>query len=152
MGGAVRVQWRVTSKVRWDQSHLMPLSSHQAPKSYFAEVSKECADQLIYPEKWIIYGHMALNCQFPSLWFTYKAIWPLMNLRVRFTFKAIWPYLWVFRVGLSKGTRLVLKGGSMGRHHMGLIQKHPEIRSCLILSTNDSVGWQTECFSCLVGH
>ena len=37
MGGAVRVGWRITSEVRWDQSHLIPLSSQQAPKSYFAE-------------------------------------------------------------------------------------------------------------------
>ena len=36
MGGVVRVGWRITSEVRWDQSHLIPLSSHQAPKNYFA--------------------------------------------------------------------------------------------------------------------
>ena len=36
MGGAERVGWRITS-VRWDQSHLIPLSSHQAPKNYFAK-------------------------------------------------------------------------------------------------------------------
>ena len=36
MGGAERVGRRITSEVRWDQSHLIPLSSHQAPKNYFA--------------------------------------------------------------------------------------------------------------------
>ena len=36
MGGAERVGWWITSDVRWDQSHLIPLLSHQAPKSYFA--------------------------------------------------------------------------------------------------------------------
>ena len=36
MGGAERVGWRITSEVRWDQSHLIPLSSHQASKRYFA--------------------------------------------------------------------------------------------------------------------
>ena len=36
MGGAERVGRRITSEVRWDQSHLIQLSSHQAPKSYFA--------------------------------------------------------------------------------------------------------------------
>ena len=38
MGGAERVGRRLTSEVRWDQSHLIPLLSHQAPKSYFAEL------------------------------------------------------------------------------------------------------------------
>ena len=37
MGGAVRVGRRITLEVRWDQSHLIPLSSHQAPKNYFAQ-------------------------------------------------------------------------------------------------------------------
>ena len=36
MGGVERVGRRITSEVRWDQSHLIPLSSHQAPKNYFA--------------------------------------------------------------------------------------------------------------------
>ena len=36
MGGAVKVGRHVTSEVRWDQSQLIPLSSQQAPKSYFA--------------------------------------------------------------------------------------------------------------------
>ena len=38
MGGAERVGQRITSEVRWDQSHLIPLSSNQAPKSYFAKI------------------------------------------------------------------------------------------------------------------
>ena len=38
MGGAERVGRRLTSEVRWDQSHLIPLLSHQAPKSYFANL------------------------------------------------------------------------------------------------------------------
>ena len=38
MGGVVRVGRRITTGVRWDQSHLIPLSSHQAPKSYFAHL------------------------------------------------------------------------------------------------------------------
>ena len=37
MGGAVRVGRRKTSELRWDPSHLIPLSSHQAQKNYFAE-------------------------------------------------------------------------------------------------------------------
>ena len=37
LGGAERVGWRITSEVRWDQSHLIPLLSHQAPKNYFAD-------------------------------------------------------------------------------------------------------------------
>ena len=41
MGGAERVGWLLTLEVRWDQSHLIPLLSHQAPKSNFA---------LFYPE------------------------------------------------------------------------------------------------------
>ena len=38
MGGAERVVWRIISEVRWDQYHLIPLLSHQAPKSYFADL------------------------------------------------------------------------------------------------------------------
>ena len=34
---------------------------------------------------------------------------------------------------------LVMKGGIMKRHHMGPIQKHPDRRSCLILTANASV-------------
>ena len=33
MGGAERVGRRITSEVRWDHSHLIPLSAHQASKS-----------------------------------------------------------------------------------------------------------------------
>ena len=40
-----------------------------------------------------------------------------------------------------------LKGGSMGRHHMGPIQKQPDRRSCLNLTANASVGWDSDCFS-----
>ena len=36
MGGAERVGRQITSEVRWDQSHLIPRSSHQAQKNYFA--------------------------------------------------------------------------------------------------------------------
>ena len=36
MGGAERVGRQITSEVRWDQCHRIPLSSRQAPKSYFA--------------------------------------------------------------------------------------------------------------------
>ena len=39
MVGAERVGWRITSEVRRDQSQLIPLSSHQAPTSYFALLS-----------------------------------------------------------------------------------------------------------------
>ena len=35
---------------------------------------------------------------------------------------------------------------SMGRHHMGPNRMHPDRSSCLNLTTNDSVGWQTKCF------
>ena len=34
----MRVGRWITSEVRWDQSHPIPLSSHQAPKNYFATV------------------------------------------------------------------------------------------------------------------
>ena len=44
MGGAVRMGRWLTSEVRWDQSHLIPLSSQQAPKSYFAEKCPSCLD------------------------------------------------------------------------------------------------------------
>ena len=45
-------------------------------------------------------------------------------------------------------TMFVIKGGGMRRHHMGPIRKHPDRRSCLIVTAaNTSVGWQTECFS-----
>ena len=37
MGEAERVGQRITSEVRWDQSHLIRLSSNQAPKGYFAK-------------------------------------------------------------------------------------------------------------------
>ena len=36
---------------------------------------------------------------------------------------------------------LILKGGNMKRHHMGPIRKHPDRRSCLILTANASVQW-----------
>ena len=36
---------------------------------------------------------------------------------------------------------LILKGGNMKGHHMGPIQKHPDRRSCLILTANASVQW-----------
>ena len=38
MGGAERVGRRIKSEVRWDQSHHIPLSSHQALKNYFADI------------------------------------------------------------------------------------------------------------------
>ena len=41
MGGAVRVGRRLKLEVRWDQSHLIPLSSHQAPKNYFAYILRQ---------------------------------------------------------------------------------------------------------------
>ena len=37
-------------------------------------------------------------------------------------------------------TMHVLKGNSMGRHHMGPNQMHPDISSCLNLTVNDSIG------------
>ena len=36
IGVMERVGWLVTLELMWDQSHLIPHSSHQAPKSYFA--------------------------------------------------------------------------------------------------------------------
>ena len=33
----------------------------------------------------------------------------------------------------------ILKGGYMKRHYMGPIRKHPDRRSCLILTANASV-------------
>ena len=33
----LRVGRRITSEVRWDQSHIIPLLSHQAPKNCFAD-------------------------------------------------------------------------------------------------------------------
>ena len=44
MGGAERVGRRITSEVRWDQSHLIPVSSHQAPKRYLSSVSPQLED------------------------------------------------------------------------------------------------------------
>ena len=41
---------------------------------------------------------------------------------------------------------MVLRGEIMVRHHIGLHRMHPDRRSCLTLSANDSVGWQTKRF------
>ena len=44
MGWAERVGRRITSEVRWDQSHHIPLLSHQAPKNYFAGKSRTASE------------------------------------------------------------------------------------------------------------
>ena len=51
-----------------------------------------------------------------------------------------------FKVDLTKlynfvqQTVMVLRDDSMVRHHIGLNRMHPDRRSCLTLSANDSVG------------
>ena len=52
---------------------------------------------------------------------------------------------WSTYIGMSNGLCL-FEGGSVGRHHMGPIRKHPDRIFCLILIANASVGWQTDWF------
>ena len=45
-----------------------------------------------------------------------------------------------------------MKGGIMKRHHIGLIRKHPDRRSCLILTANALVQWADRLSVFLLGE
>ena len=47
---------------------------------------------------------------------------------------------------------LVMKGGIMKRHHMGPIRKHPDRRSCLILTANVQCSGLTDSVFFLLGE
>ena len=56
MGGVERVVRLITQEVRWDQSHLIPLLSHEGPKSYFAENRLTKSDVQDEKEMYLVTG------------------------------------------------------------------------------------------------